>query len=62
MVVFDEVWKTKKRWTNQELLDSYYYVVDELDKYDLTTDLEKFEDRYLSEIEQIKLKIQYGIE
>jgi len=61
MVVFDEIWKTKKRWTNQELLDSYYYVFGELDKYKLTTDLKKFKNKYNANIEQIKLKIQYNI-
>ena len=61
VVVFEEIWKTKKRWTNRELLDSYYYVVSELKKYDLTKDLERFNDTYKAEIRQIELKMQYGI-
>ena len=61
IVVFEEVWKTKKRWTYQELLDSYNYVVEALKEAKLSKDLEKFTNTYKAEISQIKLKIQYGI-
>ena len=61
VVVFEEIWKTKNRWTNKELLESYNYVIEVLDKTNLKVDLKKFQDIYLSEINQIKINIQYGI-
>jgi len=62
VVVFEEVWKTKKRWTNQELLESYNYVIRELRDNKLWKDLERFKETYKAEMRQIELKIQYGIQ
>ncbi|WP_138432564.1 hypothetical protein [Winogradskyella algicola] len=61
IIVFEEIWKTKNRWTNQELLDSYHYVIRELRKEKLSKDLEKFTNSYKAEINQIEIKIQLGI-
>jgi hypothetical protein len=61
VIVFDEIWKTKSRWSNKELLDSYNYVVRELGTNKLDKDLIKFTDKYRAEIFQIKTNINLGI-
>ncbi|WP_138432558.1 hypothetical protein [Winogradskyella algicola] len=62
VIVFDEIWKTKDRWTNQELLESYEYVFDILQQSSLKKDFKSFTDKYSSEINQIRTKIQFGIQ
>ncbi|MBV7269109.1 hypothetical protein [Winogradskyella luteola] len=61
VIVFNEIWKTKNRWANKEILDSYNYVVRELNKNKLDIDLDKFINKYQAEIFEIKIKTNLGI-
>jgi hypothetical protein len=61
VVVFEEIWKTKNRWTNQELLDSYYYVEKVLRDNKLNSELEKLTKTFGTEIKQIKINQNLGV-
>lgn len=61
IIVWEEIWKTKDKWTNQELLDSYYYVEKVLRDNKLNSDLEKLVKTFGADIKQIKINQNLGI-